>query len=299
MGKEHALSPLAGGSRGQRVIHSDRKENSMREMLSYELIMSMKCEDIQYLIPVAGDDLLDDSEREMLDRHLSTCPLCRQERDDIRNLVRDLKMMHRPAVPTATLRSLRITVAEKAAAGVRSFWLAEDLRPWTTWLMPSSVGTLASVLFAVLFLSTMFLGPIEKPRSNIALANQKPGVGRYSSEASRSYADQRKDVSNDSPSLNPEGALVALTNSLVRGDMKDSEVVVVADVFGNGLAKIDEVVEPSRDRRAVDELDRALRSDPSYAPFVPADLDQRPESMKVILKIQNVSVSTRVRAKHR
>jgi hypothetical protein len=259
----------------------------------------MKCEDIQYLISVAGDDLLDDSEREMLDRHLSTCPLCRQERDDIRNLVRDLKMMTRPAIPAATLHFLRNSVAEKAAAGARSLWLAEDLRPWTTWLMPSSVGTLTSFLFAFVFLSTMFLGPIEKPLSTIDLANRKPGEGYYLSEASRSYAGRRSDVSNESPSLNPEGALVALTNSLVRGDMKDSEVVVVADVFGNGLAKIDEVVEPSRDRRAVDELDRALRSDPAYAPFVPADLDQRPQSMKVILKIQNVNVSTRVQAKHR
>ena len=260
----------------------------------------MKCEDIQYLISVAGDDLLDDSEREMLDRHLSICPLCRQERDDIRNLVRGLKMMTRPAIPTAALHSLRNAVAEKAAAGVRSFWLAEDLRPWTTWLMPSSVGTLASVLFAFAFLTTLFLGPIEKPQSNIALANRKPIAGSYLSAASRGYAGQRRDVSNESPSLNPEGALVALTNSLVRGgDMKDSEVVVVADVFGNGLAKIDEVIEPSRDSRAVDELDRALRSDPAYAPFVPADLDQRPQSMKVILKIQSVRVSTRIQAKHR
>jgi len=190
-------------------------------------------------------------------------------------------------------------VAEKAAAGVRSLWLAQDLRPWTTWLMPSGVGTLASVLFAFVFLWTLFLGPVEKPRPGVDLASQSARAGRNLSEASRSYAGQRRDVSDESPSLNPEGALVALTNSLVRGDMKDSEVVVVADVFGDGLAKIDEVVEPSRDRRAVDELDRALRSDPAYAPFVPAALDQRPESMKVILKIQNVSVSTRIRAKHR
>jgi hypothetical protein len=113
----------------------------------------------------------------------------------------------------------------------------------------------------------------------------------------RSYASTRKDISNESPSINPEGALVALTNSLAEGDLKEGEVVVVADVFGNGLAKIDEVVEPSRDRRAVVELDRALRSDPAYAPFVPADLDQRPDSVKVILKIQSVNVSTRVRPK--
>ena len=264
-----------------------------------ELVLSMKCEDFQNLISVAGDDLLDDGERGVLDRHLSICPLCRQERDDIRNLTRDLRMMRRPVIPTKTLYSLRSAVAESATARVRSFWLAEDQRPWTTWLMPSGVGTFASVVVALAFLWTLFLIPVEKPASMVSPMPQSSlAVARLSSEASRSYAGQRKDVSNESPSINPEGALVALTNSLVHGNMKDSEVVVVADVFGSGLAQIDEVVEPSRDRRAVDELDRALSSDPAYAPFVPAALDQRPDSMKVILKIQNVRVSTRVKGKH-
>jgi hypothetical protein len=79
--------------------------------------------------------------------------------------------------------------------------------------------------------------------------------------------------------------------------MKDDEVVVVAEVFGNGLAKIDEVVEPSRNRRAVTELEKALDSDPSFAPFVPAEVDKRPESVKVIFKIQSVNVNTGVHSK--
>ena len=40
---------------------------------------------------------------------------------------------------------------------------------------------------------------------------------------------------------------IALTKSFVRGEMKDEEVVVVADVFGNGLAQIAEVIEPPKD----------------------------------------------------
>jgi hypothetical protein len=259
----------------------------------------MKCEDIQNLISVAGDDLLDDSEREMLDRHLSTCPLCRQERDDIRNLTRELRMMGRPAIPTAALLSVRSAVAASTAARVRSFWLAEDLRPWTTWLMPSGVGTLASVVIGFAFLWTLFMIPIEKPAAMPnTISDTRLAILRRSSDASRSYADKRKDVSNESPSINPEGTLVALTNSLVRGDMKDSEVVVVADVFGSGLAQIDEVVEPSHDRHAVDELERALRSDPAFAPFVPAAVDKRPDSVKVIFKIQNVRVNTRIKREH-
>jgi hypothetical protein len=76
--------------------------------------------------------------------------------------------------------------------------------------------------------------------------------------------------------------------------MKDDEVVVVADVFGNGLAQIAEVVEPSRDRRAVAELQKALESDPSYAAFVPSEMENRPESVRVILKFQSVDVSTKI-----
>jgi hypothetical protein len=75
--------------------------------------------------------------------------------------------------------------------------------------------------------------------------------------------------------------------------MSDDEVVVVADVFSNGLAQIAEVVEPSRDRRAIEELEKALQSDPSLAPFVPADLDQRSTgTVRVIFKIQSVNVNT-------
>jgi hypothetical protein len=85
---------------------------------------------------------------------------------------------------------------------------------------------------------------------------------------------------------------------LVRGGTKNDEMVVVADVFSNGLAQIAEVVEPSRDRRAVGELEKALDSDPAYAPFVPADLENRPESVRVVLKFQSVNVSMGP-AKHR
>jgi len=69
---------------------------------------------------------------------------------------------------------------------------------------------------------------------------------------------------------------------------------VVAEVFGNGLARVDEVVEPSHDRRAVEQLQKALQSDPAYAPFVPAKLDRRSDSVRVVLRIQSVDVDTRL-----
>ena len=106
------------------------------------------------------------------------------------------------------------------------------------------------------------------------------------------FADSRMGLGSESPSVNPKGALVALTKSLIRGGMRDDEVVVVADVFGNGLAQIAEVVEPSRDRHAVAELEKALGSDPAYAPFVPSSLEERPDTVRVVLKFQSVDVST-------
>ena len=70
--------------------------------------------------------------------------------------------------------------------------------------------------------------------------------------------------------------------------MRDEEVVVVADVFGDGLAQISEVVESPRDGRTVSERERAFRA--SSAPFVPAVLENRPESIRIVLKLQSVDV---------
>lgn len=252
----------------------------------------MRCEEVQNLLAIEADIALLESESATLNEHLSICPLCRQERDDHRTIRRDLRMMRRPSLSTESVFSIRNAVSDMLGSRP-GFWIAEDRRPWfQTWLMPSSLGTFASVVLGVGFIWLLSLTPVPSRSqpfyspSDIAEPSQL------------AYAGPRRDVSSESPSVNPQGALVALTNSLVRGEMSDDEVVVVAEVFGNGLAKIDEVVEPSRNRRAVGELEKALKSDPDFAPFVPAGVDQRPDSVKVVLKIQNVNVSTRIHAKH-
>jgi hypothetical protein len=252
----------------------------------------MRCEEVQNLIAIEADGTLLDSEGATLNEHLSTCPLCRQERDDIRAVSRELRMMRRPTLSKERLFSIRNSVAERLGSP-KGLWIFEDRRPWLkTWFMPSSLGTVASAVFAVGFVYLLSLTPVP--------SRSQPFVdfSDLGEPSQLAYAGPRRDVSAESPSVNPQGALVALTNSLVRGEMSDDEVVVVAEVFGNGLAKIDEVVEPSKNRRAVGELEKALKSDPDFAPFVPARLDDRPDSVKVILKIQSVNVSTRVRAKH-
>jgi hypothetical protein len=181
-------------------------------------------------------------------------------------------------------------------------------------LMPYSVGTAASLILGLTLLWTLLsavyipsknteLAKIEPPtKATVRLANSNsvgfaPESG-YELNAAE-YANARLSISNGSPSLNPQGALVALTKSIVRGNMKDDEVVVVADVFGNGLAQIAEVVEPSSDMQAVSELEKVLKNDPNFAPFVPASFDRRSETVRVILKINRVDIKTNTKPKSR
>lgn len=169
--------------------------------------------------------------------------------------------------------------------------------------MPVGVGLLASVVVGFSFLSLLFnggLAPMQRdvassfPETQVLIAaNRNSYRGDADEILPADYARTRLAVAGESPSINPQGALISLSRSLVHGGMKNDEVVVVADVFANGLARIAEVVEPSRDNRAVDELERALVSDPSNAPFVTADMDKRSESVRVVLKFQSVEVNSR------
>jgi hypothetical protein len=184
--------------------------------------------------------------------------------------------------------------------------VAPDVREWLQMrVMPYGVGVFASVLIGVTFLTMLFSGignteqlsvaqrPTRYDSSMLLASNSDPFTELMTEDiTAAAFARSRTGFADESPSVNPQGALIALTRSLIRGGMKDDEVVVVADVFGNGLAHIAEVVEPSNDRRAVAELEKALQSDPAYAPFVPSDLENRRDSVRVVLKFQSVDVNT-------
>jgi hypothetical protein len=264
----------------------------------------MKCIDVKSNLPVYSDDILTVAERADLDAHLDTCPLCRQALSEYQAVKSGLRLLARPTMSAELLLSLRSSVAAqlKPAVPTPVFHVIEDRRGWLeVWLMPSAVGTLTSIVFGT-FLLWAILSTARDPAEfasaaphartgRIMLASSNPMIGADALDISPSeYATTRLSIAGESPSINPQGALVALTKSLVRGEMKDEEVVVVADVFGNGLARIAEVVEPAQDSRAIEELERALGSDPVYAPFVPASFDRRSERMRVVLKIQNVNV---------
>jgi hypothetical protein len=260
-----------------------------------------KCEEIQFDLPLYPDGSLDTAERAVVDAHLPECPLCRQKLSEFEELSSGLRSVPRFSVPVELVNSIRAAVADQlvAPSGYPTFQLIDRRRSWKEiWLVPSTAAAMATVTIGLTLLSFMLTSsPVPLSVRDASSRSSTAPVfltGMSNPDMSPGeYASSRIAIAGESPSINPRGALVALTNSLVRGEMRDDEVTVVADVFGNGLAQIAEVVEPSRDERAVAELERALQSDPLYAPFVPANMDQRSSAtIRVILKIQSVNVDT-------
>jgi hypothetical protein len=67
-------------------------------------------------------------------------------------------------------------------------------------------------------------------------------------------------------------------------------MMIVADVFSNGAASLANVVQAPHDRQMLQDVANALRQD---AAFVPASMDRRPETMRVIFSVQRVDVHER------
>jgi hypothetical protein len=259
----------------------------------------MKCQDIQIDLPLYFDDVLGSARLTEIDEHLGSCPLCRQKISEFQAIRNGLRSLDRPSIPPARLAALRAAVASMAspAEASPSFHLLDPRGRWAQrWLMPSTTGALASLVLWFAFLSLLVF-----PGRTIEIASRAasdrsgselsaPSIGLIDITPSQ-FASTRLAIADESPSVNPHGALVALSRSLLGGEMSDEEVVIVADVFGDGLARIAEVVEPAHNERTVIELQKALQSDPRYAPFVPASMDNRGESVRVVLKFQSVDVN--------
>ena len=269
----------------------------------------MKCSDLQSSLPLYSDGHLSGQENALIEEHLSACPVCRQSRAEMLELQASLRQLRRPDALPKMRQSLKYAIArERRRDATAWFKVAPDVREWLQMrLMPYAVGVLGSLVIGATFFA-LLPSAAREGSSLMARSRQGPimlatNQNPFSDEAlflrPEDYARTRISIAAESPSLNPRGALVgphgalvALANSFARGQMEDGEVVVLADVFGNGLAQITEVVESSHDQRAVLELQKALDSDPSYAPFVPASMDNRSENVKVVLRFQSVNVST-------
>lgn len=268
----------------------------------------MKCKDLQFILPLYPDDVLDEAEQKAAAVHLDSCPVCRQKLVDTLAVRNDFRAVARPRFSPAAMQQMRRAVAAKleVAAGREMFQNVGERRRWVdVWLMPFAVGSVSSLIVGFTLLWVIINNEIT-PRPGLADSETSSNTtllfpyspSSVSAETDLNpleYASSRAAWSQESPSINPRGPLVALTRELLEEVRDDEEVTVVADVYSNGSASIAEVVEPSSDSRAVNNLQRALESDPSAAAFVPASYDQRAEPVRVILKIQSVSVNTQLR----
>jgi anti-sigma factor RsiW len=247
------------------------------------------------------DNILTDDERAIIDVHLAQCPLCRQKLDDFKALRQSLKRITQPAIPKNLLASVKTAVRTElapAAAPKRAYFSKSFLEFLQMRVMPLTVGTAASLFFGFSLLWILLSNANQPSEAETYVATTQ--ITAYvptlpSTDTEINLADlvaERGLVSNESPSVNPRGALVEMAASLVNRKIKEDEVVVVADVFSNGLAEIEEVVEPLDDEKTVYELEKAMQKNSSDAPFVPASLDRRADSVRVVLKIQRVDIKT-------
>jgi hypothetical protein len=261
----------------------------------------MNCENLKFDLSIYADDVLSETDRAVVEAHLAECPLCRQKRDDYLALRQNLRSLTRPALSPQLLEKVRKAVAEEVQPAETSpiFIFSDGVQDWFKMrFMPYSIGTAASLILGLSLIWAILAGDFRRNIDDIALYQNGDDRAVLLANSNAKYSNLAIDglpprvlpISDATPSVNPSGALVAVSNSLMRGKMKDEEVVVVADVFSNGLARIAEVVEPTNNWKTVDELERALETDPDYAPFVPSKADRRSDTVRVILKIQRVDV---------
>lgn len=269
----------------------------------------MKCENLQLNLPLYFDDELNEDERAVLDEHLEFCPVCRQHLAEFRALRNDLRAFTKPVVPADLLASVRNAVAvelKTAQLEPSKSLFSENFREWLKFrFMPYAVGTVASLTLTISLLFSLLStrnaivenSQFAGSRSNspvILMASNRNSPTEELIITPAEYAALRIPVASESPSVNPAGALVALTKSLMRGRMNEDEVVVVADVFSNGVARVSEVVEAPKNDNYLHALEDALQQDPNDAAFLPANMDKRSDVVRVVLKFQRVEVVEKI-----
>lgn len=266
--------------------------------------MTMSCDEIQQSLSLYVDDGLTPAARVEPYRHLEVCPVCRARLAEMRSIRSSLAMLSRPAPPADLVPSInQALMAAAAAQTARRNTTFGDVV--SAWLQPVAMRYAFSTLASVIIFTCVFaaLRPHMIALHEAALAFEQIPIASYPDDPFRpayditkpispeSYAALRNPFNVESPSLNPGGALATLTSEPARlgrdARQGDDDMMVVADVFSNGSASLADVMHAPRDRRMLDEFEKALRTD---AAFVPAALDRRPGTMRVVFSIQRVDV---------
>jgi len=263
----------------------------------------MSCEETRQSLSLYVDNAVTLPARVAMDEHLDRCPVCRSELSELRSLRRSLSLLSRPIPPPdLTPNILDAIIIESAAKrqGPPPSWSYRIARFLQPRLMPYTVGSFASVLMFFLMFSALrphFVALREAAlQRNGVILLRSPEITYDLNQpvTPEVFAASRAPFAEQSPSLNPGGALAALTRAYAhpqRNYYEDSDdMIVVADVFSNGAASLADVVQPPRNRRMLDDFESALRQD---AAFVPASLDGRPDTMRVVFAVQKVDVDDR------
>jgi hypothetical protein len=273
----------------------------------------MNCESLQFDLSLYVDDELSFDKKTRLENHLMSCPLCRAKLDDFSDLrfslgtFSDFKVSHEFENSIKFVVSNELRKTKIASSTSVAFFEFLQIR-----LMPYGVGVVVSC-----FLFSVFLNSLISTKSTADLAknslkqeteiaflpiserplNRPVESDQFEVISASLFASQRASVSKESPSINPAGALVALANTLVREDVKEDEIVLVAEVFGDGIAKISRFIESPKDQNTIKKLEDALQSDPQFAPFVSSNLDNRSDSVQIVLLLNQVDVFDTIPAK--
>lgn len=271
-----------------------------------ELTIAMRCNEIQKSLSLYVDDGLRPEERSACYRHLEVCPVCRAHLLELRSIRGGLAMLAQPAPPVELIPSINRAVFAEAARtkALRNTTFGDVVRAW---LQPVAMRYAFSSLASMIIFAAVFsaLRPHMVALHEAAVAFDqasaitielvdplRPGYDITKPISPESYAALRTPFNAESPSLNPGGALATLTSEPTRGNRHedDDNMMVVADVFTNGSASIADVMHAPRDRRMLEDFEKALRQN---AAFVPAALDRRAETMRVVFSIQRVDVHDR------
>ena len=163
-------------------------------------------------------------------------------------------------------------------------------------VMPYTVGSFASVILFFLMFTALrphFVALREAALRNnggsvIMVQPYEPQYDLFQPVSQQDFAERRAPFGEQSPSLNPTGSLAALSRAYSHpharyyADGDSDDMIVVTDVFSNGSASLADVVQPPKDKRMLDDFESALRRD---AAFVPASLDRRPDTMRVVITL--------------
>jgi hypothetical protein len=265
----------------------------------------MSCDEIQELLSLYCDDGLAKHERACCDSHLEVCPVCRAEVAQLRALRLRLATMESPVASANLISTIQHAVrAEVAVERARRRAPKSEvfIDFISVWLTPRPMRYAFSSIMSILLFATVFLAlrphmiALHEAASAFDAFNlaTTPGAGGYDINepiSSSNYAALRTPFNSESPSLDPKGGIATLnlSDDYLQSGQND-DMVVVADVFSNGAASLANVMHAPRDRRMLDDFQAALRTNTG---FVPAAMDRRPETMRVVFSIQRVEVRDR------